>query len=705
MGQAENRPTASSPSRASLAPPRLVEWEITRACPLECQHCPSSGRGGEAELTAGECCRVLDGIASFARPTLILSGGEPLSRGDVYALASRARAQGLPVWLSTCGAMLDDRAAESLRASGVTKVLIWLEGAGPDSHDGWRGVEASFDSAVRAGECVKRAGLALRIRTTVSERNKEELPKVLETAARLGAEAFYPVFLVPRRGDVQTQLEQLSVHGEEELLRWLGSQRKRIDIRIRVACAPQYQRVLRQSEPDAQAAPTAGCTGGKTSAFIDSIGRVYACRYLDLPCGELRQAGYDLRKIWEDSEVFRAMRDLSRVRGRCGICEYRVACGGCRARAQLASGNPMGDDPQCLFVPGSRSWESRLPSGESIDEMDRSLLSALQQDFPIVVWPFLALTFRLKCRMDEIMARIRRLIKIGVIRHLGSVFDGRRFGYSSAMMAVRVPPERLNDAAAEVCRMEEATHVRGWQHRYNLWFTLTAADESSLGAVLEGLRERTRAEDVLCFPTERTFKASTVFVSGGQSLADVRREDESERVEPLSESQKRVVALMEKSLPLETTPLLTVAERWGQPVEFLIVQLRQWAATGAIRHYGAVLSPQKVGLPVAAMVMASGPKDRLDEAGQALAACAEVEQCHRYRSLADGGDLLIATIHGRSRESIQAILKEIGGRCRLSYYEVFFGESEYKDTPVRLFPESLPTPGGRRAVDLPDWMT
>lgn len=658
------------------------------------------------ELTTEECFRVLDGIVSFAKPTLILSGGEPLSRRDVYALASRAHTSGLPVWLSTCGAMLDDRAAESLQASGVAKVLIWLEGAGPDSHDGWRGVKGSFESALRAAECVKRARLALRIRTTVSERNKEELPKVLEMAVRLGAETFEAAFLVPTRGDLQTQWEQLSVHGEEELLRWLASQRKRIDIRIRVACAPQYQRVLRHSEPDARAAPTVGCTGGKTSAFIDSIGRVYACRYLDLPCGELRQAGYDLRKIWEDSEVFRAMRDLTRLRGRCGVCEYRVACGGCRARAHLASGNPMGDDPQCLFVPGSRSWESRLPSGESIDDADRSLLSALQQDFPIVVWPFLALTFRLKCRMDEIMARVRRLIKIGVIRRLGPVFDGRRFGYSSAMMAIRVPPERLNEAAAEVCRMEEATHVRGWQHRYNLWFTLAAADESSLGAVLEGLRKRTRAEDVLCFPTERTFKASTVFVSGGQSLAHVRREDdEGERVEPLSESQKRVVALMEKSLPLETTPLLTVAERWGQPVEFLIVQLRQWVATGAIRHYGAVLSPQKVGLPVAAMVMAGGPKDRLDEAGQALAACAEVEQCHRYRSLADGGDLLIATIHGCSRESIRTALEGIAGRCRLSNYEVFFGESAYKDAPVRLFPASLPRSGGRRAVDLPDWMT
>jgi DNA-binding Lrp family transcriptional regulator len=235
---------------------------------------------------------------------------------------------------------------------------------------------------------------------------------------------------------------------------------------------------------------------------------------------------------------------------------------------------------------------------------------------------------------------------------------------------------------------------------------LTAADESSLGAVLEGLRRRTRAEDVLCFPIERTFKASTVFVSGGQSLAHVRREDdEGERVEPLSESQKRVVALMEKSLPLETTPLLTVAERWGQPVELLIVQLRHWLATGAIRHFGAVLSPQKVGLPVAAMVTASGPKDRLDEAGQALAACAEVDQCHRHRSLADGGDLLIATIHGRSRENIQATLEGIAGRCRLSGHEVFFGESEYKDTPVRLFPASLPRSGGRRAIDLPDWMT
>jgi len=339
-------------------PPRLIAWEVTRYCVLACKHCRAAARPTpyQGELSTEECFRVLESIVSFAKPIIILTGGEPMARPDVYDIAERATGLGLRVVMAPCGVLLDDESARRIVSSGIRRISISLDGAAAGTHDAFRGVEGAFGAAVRGIEAAKRAGLDFQINTTVSARNLAELPDILELAVRLGASVFNPFLLVPTgRGKLLAD-QEITPQEYEDTLQWLARQRRRSDIQIRVTCAPHYQRILHQADGPGPAGPAAGagCMGGKSFAFISHKGKVQICGFLDVECGDLRRENYDFRHIWETSEVFRRVRDVDSYGGRCGHCEYRKVCGGCRARAYALSGDYLAEEPYCVYQPRCR---------------------------------------------------------------------------------------------------------------------------------------------------------------------------------------------------------------------------------------------------------------------------------------------------------------------------------------------------------------
>ncbi|MCX5649393.1 MAG: radical SAM protein [Planctomycetota bacterium] len=334
--------------------PRLIAWELTRACRMACRHCRAAARpvADADDLTTDEGYRLLENIASFCQPILILTGGEPLLRGDVFDLAKRGRALGLPVVLATCGMGLDDETAQRLMDAGIRHISISLDGATAKSHDAIRGVPGAFDAALRGIEAAKRAGLSFQVNTTVARYNVAELPAIRDLAICLGAIVFNPFFLVPTGRGREIADEELSAEEYEATLRWLAEQRGKSATQIRVTCAPQYQRILRErrraGEPEPQGQ---GCMGGKSFAFVAHNGKVQICGFLDVECGDLRREGFDFHKIWETSEVFRKVRDVGSYRESCGECEYGPVCGGCRARAYAMTGDYLSEEPFCLYRP------------------------------------------------------------------------------------------------------------------------------------------------------------------------------------------------------------------------------------------------------------------------------------------------------------------------------------------------------------------
>ncbi len=331
--------------------PRLIAWEVTRSCPLACKHCRAAARNRpyEGELTTGEGKRLLENIASFSRPTMILTGGEPMLRPDIYDLASYADRLGLPVVMAPCGALVDDEAVERMKASGIHCISISIDGATAETHDAFRGVPGAFASAVKATEAARRGGLDFQINTTITRHNRREVEAIRDLAVRLGAGVFNPFLLVPTGRGKDLAGQEISPEEYERTLEWLADRQSESDIAIRVTCAPHYTRVLRQRNPEAGGSK--GCLGGKSFAFISHVGKVQICGFLETECGDLKHGQFDFRKIWETSEVFRRVRDVDSYGGKCGICEYRRVCGGCRARAFAMTGDYLAEEPFCIYQP------------------------------------------------------------------------------------------------------------------------------------------------------------------------------------------------------------------------------------------------------------------------------------------------------------------------------------------------------------------
>ena len=360
--------------------PRLIAWEVTRSCPLACKHCRAAAhlKPYPGELSTQEGKRLLENIASFAKPTMILTGGEPMLRTDIYDLAEHAHRLGLPVVMAPCGKFVDDEAVARMKKAGIHCISISIDGATAASHDAFRGIEGAFDFAMRATEAARRGGLDFQINTTITRHNLAELPEILNLAVRLGATVFNPFLLVPTGRGKELAGQEISPEDYERTLHWLAEQELRTDIRIRVTCAPHYTRVLHQRHVqsilqgqaggcDATAESQSairnpqfaihpggkGCLGGKAFAFISHVGKVQICGFLETECGDLKKENFDFRKIWETSSVFLAMRDVDRYHGKCGRCEYRRICGGCRARAYAMTDDYLAEEPFCIYQPRS----------------------------------------------------------------------------------------------------------------------------------------------------------------------------------------------------------------------------------------------------------------------------------------------------------------------------------------------------------------
>jgi heme b synthase len=358
-----NHPT-TPPEKNQL---RLIAWEMTRSCPLKCVHC-RAGAGARAydnEFTTEECEKLLTNVASFASPIIIMTGGEPMMRPDIYHLAKFGTSLGLRMVMAPCGMLLTEDACRKLIDAGIKRISLSVDGATAASHDAFRGVDGAFDGVMKAIEAARATGLEFQINTTVTKLNTQDLPAIFDMALKMCAVSFHPFLLVPvgRAGSMRDQ--EIPPQEYERVLNWIYDHRDNPGMTVKPTCAPHYYRILRQREKAAGRsvtpqthgldAMTKGCLGGQGFAFISHVGRVQMCGFMENVAGDVREAGFDFGKIWRDSEFFATIRDLDGYHGRCGICEYRKVCGGCRARASAMTGDPLGEEPFCVYQPQSGS--------------------------------------------------------------------------------------------------------------------------------------------------------------------------------------------------------------------------------------------------------------------------------------------------------------------------------------------------------------
>lgn len=363
-GKSESHgPHSRSPGdKGAAAVPRLVFWELTKRCNLRCQHCRAvpSLEPLEGELGTDECRRFMEELAELGRPILVLTGGEPLYRQDLFDLAEFAVGRDFPVALATNGTLIDGSTARRIRETGIRRVSISLDGGRAETHEAFRGLPGSFERALKGFRLLREEGIPVQVNVTIARHNLAERQEILDLAVREGACALHLFLLVPVGCGVEIASEAMISPDEyEETLLWLYDQTKKTEIEIRATCAPHYYRIIRQKakeegrkldlKRDGMAAMTKGCLAGSGVFFVSHRGDIQPCGYLPLSAGNIRET--HIRDILEKSPLLRDLRDPDLLEGKCGFCEYRNVCAGCRARAYGVTGNYLDEEPMCVYSP------------------------------------------------------------------------------------------------------------------------------------------------------------------------------------------------------------------------------------------------------------------------------------------------------------------------------------------------------------------
>ncbi|MCZ7562867.1 MAG: radical SAM protein [Burkholderiales bacterium] len=413
----------------------LLAINLTRRCNLRCAHCylDAAALAGAVrdELTTAEVCGVLDAVAARSGGTMVvLTGGEPLVREDLEAIVGHGAGRGLAMVVGTNGVLLTERRVCSLKRAGALGVGISLDSLDPVRHDRFRGLSGSWEKTLAGIEACRRHGLAFQIHFTVTEDNAGELAAMIDFARAAGARVLNVFFLVcTGRGE---SLSDISPRRYEQVLaEVVAAQARHTDLVIRARCAPHFKRIAHQRCPDSPlnrigGGDGDGCIAGTHYCRITPEGGVTACPYIAAEEGNLRERPFS--EIWDHGAGFARLRAPA-LAGKCGACEYRRLCGGCRARPLAAGGDLMDEDPFCAYAPAGGAALAPLADGET----------------GLVRWSEAA-----RRRLDRIPGFVRRLVKkraeayvaelgqdVVTTEHLAQL-SARRFGADGPRMPALV---------------------------------------------------------------------------------------------------------------------------------------------------------------------------------------------------------------------------------------------------------------------------
>jgi AdoMet-dependent heme synthase len=352
--------------------PLVVSWNLTRKCNLKCSHCYINATQNELkdELTTEESKQLIDQIAQVSRPLLILSGGEPLLRKDVYELIRYGTEKGLRMGLGSNGCLIDAKVARDLKEAGIKTVSISLDSHVAAQHDEFRGVAGSWEKALNAIKVLRENDVLVQVNTTLTQQNYSQIDEIMTLAEQVGVENFHLFFLVPTgRG---AKMADISPAMYEDMIKSTFAKTHKHQLNVRPSCAPQFMRIAKDMGIDMRQW-IRGCIAGFYYCRIYPNGDVTPCPYLPVKLGNIREKTF--KEIWFNSPIFKALRNPNSLKGKCGACDYKTLCGGCRARAYGLSsdfidycgdlheptelkGDYLKEDPWCVYQPGQPSKET-----------------------------------------------------------------------------------------------------------------------------------------------------------------------------------------------------------------------------------------------------------------------------------------------------------------------------------------------------------
>lgn len=735
--------------RTGIKAPHIIAWEITRRCNLVCAHCRASAlcEAYPGELSLEQCKAVIDDIASITDPILILTGGEPLMRPDIWEIIDYANLRGMHPVVGTNGTLIDDEVAAQLAAHGIPRISVSLDFPDPAGQDAFRGRAGAFDQTVEGIRHAREHGVEVQVNTTVTKLNHDKLDTLHDLSQELGAVAFHPFLLVPTgRGENLIDVE-LTPQEYEEVMHWAYRRQQDSPMHFKPTDAPMYYRVIRQDaaaegrkvspETYGMEAMTRGCLGGITFCFISHTGDIQPCGYFDMQLGNVLEKPFS--EIWTTSPVFDDLRHYDRLKGKCGACEFKGVCGGCRARALSLTGDYMQEEPYCAYEP--KTWARD------------KVLDRIQSDFPLEADPVKALARDLNISEQSVHDALLAIKKQGLVRRIGGSFAANGLGYVSTLCALSVPEERLDEVAAIVSEYPGVTHNYARQHHYNLWFTLIAAGEQERDRIIDEIRARTGVKTILNLPATRLYKiqvdfsnlddakgAADDFATGngngsdstaasdnmadddasdlviGGTVADDAARNAPAPFDPANPFDVELIrwaqgdvlyrnvaadssadehgALAE--LEIEDRPYAhgarLIGQRLGHPVseDEVLCRLGQLKELGAMRRIGAIVRHQKMGMAFNAMTAWDVPDALADTAGAALAENPHVSHCYARPRQADWNSNIFAMVHARTKSELEQTLSSLrASLCAAGIHavepQVLTSAKEYKKTSMRYF--------------------
>jgi radical SAM protein with 4Fe4S-binding SPASM domain len=354
--------------------PLVISWNLTRKCNLKCSHCYINATDKELsnELNTQEAKGLIDQISAVSRPLLILSGGEPLLRPDALELVRYGAAKGFKMGLGSNGSLIDDKTAKKLKEAGIATVSISLDSSIPRQHDDFRGVSGSWERAINAIKALKENNVLVQVNTTVTQQNYGEIDDIMSLAERIGVENFHLFFLVPTgRG---AKIADISPAKYEDMIKTVFAKSAKHRLNVKPSCAPQFMRIAKDAGLDMRQW-IRGCIAGLYYCRVYPNGDITPCPYLPVKLGNIREKSF--KEIWLNSSMFKDLRDFNSLKGKCGVCDYRALCGGCRARAYGLSsdfidycgdlhepaevkGDYLAEDPWCVYQPNTSAVRNKL---------------------------------------------------------------------------------------------------------------------------------------------------------------------------------------------------------------------------------------------------------------------------------------------------------------------------------------------------------
>lgn len=349
--------------------PLLVFYELTQACDLACTHCRACAqpRANPCELNSDESKKLIDQLAEFPKPPmLVLTGGDPLKRQDIYELIDHAKSRGLDVSITPAATELaSDDAIRRLQERGVSRLAVSLDGADAEMHDGLRRVPGSFRKTLDILRSARDIGLPTQVNTVVTRANWHHIDRLAELLANEGIVLWSVFFVVPVGRAAENYC--LSATETEAVFEMLWAQSKRNNYLIKTTEAPHYRRFVQQQLKASKAQPgqsrqpgrgvPTGLNDGKGVMFVSHTGMIHPSGFMPIVCGVFPFE--HVVRVYQESPIFRGLRDAERLEGKCGACEYRNLCGGSRARAYATTGNPFAEEPTCVYVPCA--YEADMP--------------------------------------------------------------------------------------------------------------------------------------------------------------------------------------------------------------------------------------------------------------------------------------------------------------------------------------------------------